>query len=208
MGNVVVMHLGHVVLGAGAFLVLATGCENSGPSRDFERMVNQPYYQYYEESEFFPDRRAMREPPEGTLPADQMVLPAAVERGIVDGRYVEKNPVLLTTAIVEMGQRRFDVYCAPCHGVQGNGASVVARKMTLRKPPSLVSDRVQQFPDGRIFGVITEGYGLMPQYSQELGVIERWAVVAYVRALGLREAGIPLERLPQPLRLEAEKTLQ
>jgi mono/diheme cytochrome c family protein len=198
----------HIALGAAAFVVLATGCENSGPSRDFERMVNQAYYQYYEESEFFPDRRAMREPPEGTLPADNMVLPPAVERGIVDGSFVEKNPVLLTTEFVEMGQRRFDVYCAPCHGVTGNGVSVVARKMALRQPPSLVSERVRQFPDGRIFGVITQGYGLMPQYSQELGVIERWAVVAYVRALGLRDAGIPLDRLPQPLRLKAEETLQ
>lgn len=191
-----------------ALIAFAAGCENSGPERDFERMVNQANYRYYQESEFFPDRRVMREPPEGTLPADHMVLPAAVERGMADGSYVEKNPVLLTAAFVEMGHRRFDVYCAPCHGVQGNGASVVARKMALRKPPSLVSDRVRQFPDGRIFGIVTQGYGLMPQYSQELGVIERWAVVAYVRALALRDAGIPLEQLPQPLRLQVEETLQ
>jgi len=171
-------------------------------------MVNQSYFQPYKESDFFPDRRAMREPPQGTLPAGRMQLPPALERGIVDGMYVEKNPVFLTTMFVEMGGRRFDVFCAPCHGIQGNGNSVVARKMTLRQPPSLISDRIRQFPDGRIFRVITEGYGLMPKYDQELQIVERWAVVAYIRALGIQAVGIPIERLPQPIRARAEETLQ
>jgi hypothetical protein len=196
------------VLGVGLFIGLASGCENSGPSRDFERMVNQSYYRAYAESEFFPDRRAMREPPQGTLPADRLQLPSVLESGIVGGQYVEKNPVLLTAMFVEMGRHRFEVFCAPCHGIQGNGASVVARKMTLRQPPSLVSDRIRQYPDGRIFAVITEGYGLMPKYVEELQIVERWAVVAYIRALGMHAAGIPLERLPQPIRQHAEERLQ
>ena len=191
-----------------SFVGLVTGCENSGPSRDFERMVNQSYFQPYKESEFFPDHRAMRDPPQGTLPVGRMQMPAVLERGIVDGVYVEKNPVLLTTMFVEMGRRRFEVFCAPCHGIQGNGASVVAREMTLRAPPSLVSDRIRQFPDGRIFRVITEGYGLMPKYEQETQIVERWAIVAYIRALGIHAAGIPLEKLPQPIRQQAEETLQ
>jgi mono/diheme cytochrome c family protein len=107
-----------------------------------------------------------------------------------------------------MGRRRFDVFCAPCHGIQGNGMSVVARKMTLREAPSLVSERIRQIPDGKIFRIITEGYGLMPKYEQEIQVVERWAVVAYVRALGIRAEGMPIERLPQPIRGQAEETLQ
>jgi len=196
------------ILVVASFAGFATGCENSGPERDFERMVNQSSYKVYKESEFFSDKRSLREPPRGTLRADRMQLPPVVERGIVDDQYVEKNPMLLTTMFVEMGRRRFEVSCAPCHGVQGNGVSVVARKMTLRKPPSLVSDRIRQFPDGRIFRIITEGYGLMPQYGHEVQVVDRWAIVAYVRVLGIQSAGIPLERLPQPIRQHAEETLQ
>jgi len=199
---------GRSVLICGALVGLVPGCENSGLSRDFERMVNQPHLKVYRESEFFPDRRAMREPPLGTVPADGLQLPVAVERGVVDGSYVQKNPVLLTSNFVQFGRRRFDVFCAPCHGELGNGVSVVARKMTLRPPPSLVGDRVRQFPDGRIFEVITQGYGVMPNYSRDIGVIERWAIVAYVRALSLQEAGIPLDRLPQPLRSQVEEALQ
>lgn len=208
MGKFVVKSWSSRPIVVASFVGLATGCENSGPSRDFERMVNQSYFQPYKESEFFPDHRAMREPPLGTLPAGRMQLPAVLERGIVDGVYVEKNPVLLTTMFVEMGRRRFDVYCAPCHGIEGNATSVVARKMTLRAPPSLVSDRIRQFPDGRIYSVITEGYGLMPKYDQEIQIVERWAIVAYIRALGIHAAGIPLDRLPQPIRQQAEETLQ
>jgi hypothetical protein len=208
LGKLIVKSSIFFVFCIGTFVGLATGCENSGTSRDFERMVNQSYFLPYAESDFFPDRRAMRDPPRGTLSAERMQLPPALERGIVDDRYVDKNPVLLTTAFVEMGRRRFGVFCAPCHGIQGNGVSVVAQKMTLREPPSLLSDRIRQFPDGRIFRIITEGYGLMPKYAQELQIVERWAIVAYVRALGIHAAGIPLEGLPQPIRRKAEGALQ
>lgn len=196
-----------IVVGLGFLMFLALGCENSGPSRDFERMVNQAYFLPYEECDFFPDQRAMRQPPADTLPADRMQWPSALDNGLVDGRYVEKNPILLTTVLVNVGRRQFDVFCAPCHGIKGDGVSVVARKMTLRQPPTLVSDRVRGFPDGRIFRVIAQGQGLMPQYAEEIGVLERWAIVAYVRALGLHAAGVDLERLPRPIRVQAEEAL-
>lgn len=201
-------HSIYLTVGLAGLSLCHLGCENSGPSRDLERMVNQPYYQYYEPSQFFPDGRAMRHPPEGTMPADRIEMPEALEQGMVNGAYVDKNPVLLTPLFVQMGRNRFEVFCGSCHGVLGNGVSVVASKMTLRPPPSLVSDRIQQFPDGRIYRVITEGYGLMPTYSQELEVVERWAVVAYVRALGLHAAGVPMDRLPEPIRARAEEALK
>jgi hypothetical protein len=199
-----VNHLKHFTL----VLFGILGCQNSGNSRDFERMVNQGYYQYYKECEFFPDRRAMREPPLGTVPADRIEVSPALGQGMIDNVYVDKNPVLLTTAFVEMGQRRFNVFCAPCHGVLGNGVSVVAQKMALRRPPSLVTERVRDFPDGRIFRVITDGYGLMPKYSQEIEVVERWAIVAYIRALGIHATGLPIDHLPEPVRARAEESLK
>jgi mono/diheme cytochrome c family protein len=78
--------------------------------------------------------------------------------------------------------------------------------MELRRPPSLVADPVRAFPDGRIYSVIDEGYGLMPAYRQELAVDERWAVVAYVRALALASA-TRLDELPPATRAAAEHAL-
>jgi Cytochrome C oxidase, cbb3-type, subunit III len=190
------------------FMFGTVSCENSGPERDFERMVNQSYFLPYKECDFFPDKRSMREPPEGTLSISASGMPVAVESGMVDESYVEKNPVLLTAQLLALGQRRFDVFCAPCHGILGDGTSVVARKMTLRPPPSIVSERIRQFPDGRIFAIISEGYGLMPNYAHEMQPVDRWAIVAYVRALGIRAAGIPMDRLPFPVRQRAEEVLQ
>lgn len=186
----------------------ALSCENSGPERDFERMVNQSYFLPYKECDFFPDKRSMREPPEGTLSASASRMPVAVESGMIDEGYVEKNPLLLTAQFLALGQRRFDVFCAPCHGILGDGTTVVARKMTLRPPPSIVSERIRQFPDGRIFAIISEGYGLMPNYAHEMQPADRWAIVAYVRALGIQNAGIPMDRLPAPVRQRAEEVLQ
>lgn len=194
--------------GAAVAMVLLAGCENSGPERDFERMVNQSYFQVYKECDFFPDRRAMRDPPSGTLPVDRMALPPELEHGLVDNGYVEKNPVLLTPVFVEMGRRRFEVFCAPCHGVLGNGNSVVAGKMSLRRAPSLVSERVRAFPDGKIYRIVALGQGLMPAYAQELTIAERWAAVAYVRALSIQTQGTTLDRLPPAIRREAEEALQ
>ncbi|UQA63772.1 cytochrome c [Polyangium aurulentum] len=174
---------------------------------DFERMVNQARYEYYEPSEYFSDGRAMREPPEGTVPADRALGEPRVARGEEGGQYVETIPVPLSRATLEVGRSRFETMCAPCHGVLGDGVSVVAHNMTLRKPPSLVASPVTELPAGRVYQVIANGYGLMPSYGQELGVADRWAVVAYVRALQVH-AGVPLDGLPAQVRQRALEELQ
>ena len=188
-------------------LVALLSCNSSGDRMDFERMVNQAHYEYYEPSEFFPDGRAMREPPEGTVPSDRASGDPRVLRGEDEGHYVEAIPVPLTRATLEVGRSRFETMCAPCHGVLGDGVSVVAHNMTLRKPPSLVAAPVTEFPAGRVYQVIANGYGLMPAYAQELGVADRWAVVAYVRALQVH-AGLPLDALPAPVRQRALEELR
>jgi mono/diheme cytochrome c family protein len=94
---------------------------------------------------------------------------------------VEAIPLTLTRELVERGQESFDIYCATCHGVLGDGVSQVARNMGLREPPSLVD--LPAYPDGYYFDVISQGYGLMPPYAEKLTPEQRWAVVAYVRAL-------------------------
>ena len=88
-------------------------------------------------------------------------------------------------ALILRGQNRFEIFCAPCHGVAGDGESVVAGKMELRPPPSLIVAPVTTLPDGRLDDIITHGYGLMPAYGPALVPVDRWAVVAYLHVLAL-----------------------
>ena len=82
--------------------------------------------------------------------------------------------------VLRRGRERFGIFCAPCHGIIGNGDTMVAANMPLRRPPSLLDEKVRRYPDGRIYRVITEGYGLMRSYADSLGESDRWAIVLYV----------------------------
>ncbi|WNG62344.1 cytochrome c [Archangium gephyra] len=146
-------------------------------------MKQQPKALPYRESTFFADERAMRQPPAGTVPRDRRGKDRFFLTGkdTPDGGYVESIPLTLTREGVESGGKSFDIYCATCHGVLGDGVSQVARNMGLREPPSLVD--LPEYPDGYYYDVITQGYGLMPSYADKLTPEQRWAVVAYVRAL-------------------------
>jgi mono/diheme cytochrome c family protein len=191
--------------------LLALGATACGvlPEPDFERMIDQRSYRAYEPApkSMFADGRAMRPPPEGTISRDRVLGRPAFTAGVVDARYVEAPPVTVDRARLERGRDRFDVFCAACHGLRGDGVSTVARRMTLRKPPSLLVAPVTTFPAGRTFQVISEGYGLMPSYASEMSVDDRWNVVAYLRALTLSQS-VPLDRLPSDLRARAEKELR
>jgi mono/diheme cytochrome c family protein len=184
-------------------------CNNSGTEMDFERMVNQAKYKYYREADFFPDHRSMRTPPEGTMPTDGVLAaPRVVSGAEADGAFVAKIPVRVDRKALEVGRDRFNVYCAPCHGAAGDAVSQVAHRMELRKPPSLVTGAVVDYPDGRIYQAISLGFGLMPSYGQELSVADRWSVVAYVRALGVQRGGVAVDSLPEAIRKRAIEGLQ
>jgi mono/diheme cytochrome c family protein len=127
--------------------------------------------------------------------------------GLAGDTYASSIPIAVDRALLRRGRDRFEVYCAACHGATGDGKSIVAAHMSLRKPPSLVDDPVRSFPPGRVFQVITDGYGLMPSYASALAVDERWAVVAYLRALTL-SAHVTLDALPAAERRRAEEALR
>jgi mono/diheme cytochrome c family protein len=110
--------------------------------------------------------------------------------------------VPVTPELLQLGRKRYDVFCAVCHGVLGDGQGPVARNMSIRPPPSLL--QIGQRPDGFFFAAITEGYGYMPSYRPWLGDEERWAVVAYVRALQLSQ-GARIEQVPPDVRARLEK---
>jgi len=185
--------------------VLAVAGPLTGCSVDFQGwagMKDQPKAMAYRESGVFEDERAMRVPPPGTVPREYMGRSRRVRTG---GDTVETSagiPVALTREFVEEGHRSFDIYCATCHGVRGDGASPVARKMGLRAPPSLLE--LPAYADGHYFNVVGQGFGLMPGYAEKLTPEQRWAVVAYVRALQASQR-VRLEDVPPEVR---ERLLQ
>jgi mono/diheme cytochrome c family protein len=109
-----------------------------------------------------------------------------------------RPPLPVTRAEVEEGRRRFDAICASCHGVRGDGDCVVATKMLLRPPPSLLEARIQALTDEQLDQVVARGYGLMPSFEDQIGAPERVGVVAYVRALQISQE-VDVAILPAPL---------
>jgi len=165
-------------------------------------MQRQPKNKAYQASDYHADGLAMRHPPAGTVPYRSAVEPAAATGLGEDGRPVAQGPLPVSAATLARGRARFDVHCAVCHGVLGDGESQVALNMSLRRPPSLHAYR--DVPDGHLFRVVSSGFGLMPSYANELSVEDRWAVVAYVRALQLSQYA-KVEQLPAEARERLEK---
>jgi hypothetical protein len=172
----------------------------------------QPKTRRYAESSFFDNGLSMHAPPEGTVPRERITLNPRVTTGReADGptqsngeplpRYVTTVPVPVTRKLLELGRKRFDITCGTCHGPLGDGESIVARQMALRPPPSL--HRYIDRPAGYFFEVITKGFGMMASYAGELTIEERWAVVAYVRALQLSQS-TPAAELPPDVRQQLE----
>jgi mono/diheme cytochrome c family protein len=168
-------------------------------------MIFQRRYQAYDRCDQFEDHRVMRTPPFDTVPRDADTGSSAVTTGLDDGQYVTAVPIPVTRNLVLTGQVRFETYCAPCHGVRGDGGSRVSVNMDLRKPPAIVGPLAEGLPPGRVYQVITEGYGLMRPYADDLPKPDqRWSVVAYLEALQ-KAFGVPLRLLPSELRRKAEE---
>jgi mono/diheme cytochrome c family protein len=172
-------------------VALLAGCPAWDP------MQRQPKYKAYQASEFHADGLAMRAPPAGTVPYGSVGDPA-LQRGVgADGKPLARVPVPLTPLLLATGRKKFEIHCAVCHGLVGDGQSQVALNMALRRPPNLHLYR--DVPDGYIFQVISQGFGLMPSYAAELTPEERWGVVGYVRALQLSQHASATQVPPQAM---------
>jgi len=179
-----------------AILLLAAGCPRLDP------MQRQQKVQAYEASTYHADGLGMRTPPAGTVEYRSLLAPdLATGRG-PDGKPVARMPIDATGELLALGRRKFDIHCATCHGILGDGESQVAINMSLRRPPSLHAYR--DVADGYLYQVISGGFGLMPSYAPQLDVRERWAVVAYVRALQLSQAA-SLDQAPPEVRESLRK---
>jgi mono/diheme cytochrome c family protein len=181
-----------------------SACDNRDafhpPEPGFERMLLQPRATPYGASSSFSDGRIMRPAVADTVARERLGR-SRLESGRAGADYVQEIPLPVTRASLELGRQSFERICATCHGVLGDGQSVVAEKMELRKPPSLQQPRIQQLAPGKVFEVISNGYGFMPGYRAVLSPEERWAVVAYLDVLRLSQA-VAVARLTPAMRAE------
>jgi mono/diheme cytochrome c family protein len=165
------------LLSAAALLLLA-GCRAD--------MQNQPYERPLSENTMYSDKRSARPLVEGTVPrgferADTYYYTGKI--GNEDGNYV---PFPVTADVMQRGQQRFNIYCAPCHGETGDGNGMIVQR-GLKRPPSYHNERLRKAPIGYFFDVMTNGFGVMLDYSQQISPEDRWAIAAYIRALQLSQ---------------------
>ena len=193
-------------------MVTAASCNEQAlnPMAD----IRQPRERAYRPSDFFGSGLVMQAPPEGTVPRERRTMNPTLTTGIAgytgqygeNGerivRYANKIPLPVTPELLASGRKHYDITCGTCHGPLGDGDSIVATQMSLRPPPSL-HNYVNRAP-GYICEVATHGFGMMASYAAELSVEERWAVVAYVRALQVSQ-NVPVTDLPPDLRRKLDQ---
>ena len=188
--------------GALVALVLTSAC---GDTTLFDPMERQPKFKPFAANSLFADGRAMRNPPEGAVPRERTTMrPEITDALDRKGNVVDTIPIPVTRELMDSGRERFEIHCAPCHGLVGDGVSLVATQMSLRPPPNL--HKILNPSPGHIYQVISQGFGLMSSYAPQLTAEERWAVVAYVEALRRSQSAMLAEAPPdvqQKLRQEA-----
>jgi hypothetical protein len=175
-------------------LVLLAVCGIAGCDNTLRQdMANQPRVNPLAPSNFFTDGRSERPAIENT-----------VARGSVenDALFVPRDsnafPLPLTKELLQRGQERYNIFCTPCHGIQGDGQGMVAMR-GMKHPPSYHQERLRAEPNGYIYDVVTNGFGAMYGYSSQIPPRDRWAIVAYVRALQLSR-NAPVGELPAGLK--------
>ena len=164
-------------------------------------MDNQGRYKSQQQNALFADRRAMRPPVAGTVARGRLEEDAHLYRGLDGDDYAQGFPMPLTMELMRRGRQRYDIYCAPCHGLSGYGDGIVARRAEELEqgswvpPAALHVEPTSTRRSGHLFNTITNGIRTMPAYSSQIPVEDRWAIVAYVHALQ-RSQGSTIEDVP------------
>ena len=196
-----------LIVALAAISFVASGCDRLD-------MYDQPRYEPLEASGFFSDGSSARLPVEGTVArghlkedeafhfgkqAGQPIVQipeaawrAAIDRGAqpssrADG---ELDSVAIRRAMLERGRERFEIHCAPCHGLTGEGEGMIVRR-GFRRPPSYHTDRLRNAAAGYLFDVVSNGFGAMSPYGSRINATDRWAIVSYIRALQLSRHAAP-----------------
>jgi mono/diheme cytochrome c family protein len=159
-------------------VVAAAGCRQD--------MHNQPKYRPLRGTAFFADGSSSRPVPEGTVARGTLDDNAAFFTGKVGNAPVRELPFKVDEALVSRGQDRYNIFCTPCHDTTGSGRGMVVQR-GFKQPPSFHDERLRNAEAGYFFDVMTNGFGAMPDYKMQLSARDRWAVVAYIRALQLSQ---------------------
>ena len=164
-------------MGLLAILVLA-GCRQD--------MHDQPRFKPLAMSDFYTDLRSARPPVEGTVARGQLHEDSYFYTGKIGGNPGDYLPFPATREVLERGQQRFNIYCAPCHSRIGDGNGMIVQR-GFKQPPSYHIERLEKAPLGYFFDVMTNGFGAMPSYAGQIPERDRWCIVAYIRALQLSQ---------------------
>jgi len=171
-------------------------------------MDNQPKVKAQSRLMLFADRRGMRPPVPGTVARGAVIGDSALMLGKTeDDGWVETSPVQVTMPLLERGRQRYEIYCSPCHGLAGYGDGMVAKRAdqlqegTWTPPTSFHTDLVRERPEGHLYNTISNGIRNMPSYGSQIPVDDRWAIVAYVRALQ-RSQNATIDDVPADLQAQ------
>jgi hypothetical protein len=165
---------------AGAMLaaLILTGCRQD--------MHNQPKFIPQRGTDFYADGRSARPQVENTVARGQLHEDAYFYTGMQDGKEGNAMPFPVTMEVLERGQERYNIYCTPCHSRVGNGAGMMVQR-GYRPAGNFHTPRLLAAPLGHVFAVMTNGYGAMPDYAAQVAPQDRWAIVAYIKALQLSQ---------------------
>jgi mono/diheme cytochrome c family protein len=164
-------------------------------------MHNQHKLEPYEASDFFADGQGSRQTPAGTVPRGAFGEKIAPYTGLavtpVMTPQAMQAPPPVTMAMLRRGQERYNIFCSPCHGRTGDGLGMIVRR-GYKQPPSFHDPRLRSAPAEHFVTTMTEGFGVMPSYAEEVSPQDRWAIAAYIRALQYSQnahlAEIPADR--------------
>ena len=178
----------------GLVLAFSAGCRQD--------MHNQPKFYPQRSTSFYADGRSARPQVENTVARNQLHANTYFYTGLVNGKEGDGMPLPVNLALLERGQEKYNVFCTPCHSRVGNGAGMIVQR-GYRPAGNFHTDRLRNAPLGHFYSVIANGYGAMPEYGSQVSAEDRWAIVAYVRALQLSQNAtsrdIPTGQHPQEL---------
>ena len=185
------------------------------PNTPPPRLYDQPKYDAYDATTFFKDGTSARQQIPGTVARGDEEVDPLFFHGKENGKDATEMPFEVNAEVIALGQQRYNIFCTPCHGRDGNAKGMVVRR-GFSPPPSFHSAYIRSKPVGHYFGVITNGYGAMYSYASRIPTRDRWAIVAYIRTLQYsRTASLDdlepderakLEHPPEAGKAEATKT--
>jgi mono/diheme cytochrome c family protein len=174
--GILVLHLPSSILMVLVVFTALAGCR--------QQMADQPYSRPLQGSDFFQDGMASRPVEPGTVARDTVAQDDFVNTGKIQGKPADALPFPVTLELLQRGQERYNIYCSPCHDRVGSGQGMIVQR-GFRRARSFHEQRLREAPAGHYFEVISRGFGPMPSYAAQVNPQDRWAIIAYIRALQL-----------------------